>query len=159
VDPHERTEVPRVCLDSDVVIAGLFSKQGASHALLVLAEMGLVAVVLPLAGIDEVKRNLQEKLPEALPLFEKLLDAEWVDVHRPAPSAMEVALAYAHPKDAPIFAAALSSSASILVTHNTRHFQEIEAVRVMKPGDLLVEIRAWMVRFGPGTSREDDMDG
>ena len=42
--------------DADVVIAGLFSTLGASHALLVLAEMGLLPVVLPRAAVDEVKK-------------------------------------------------------------------------------------------------------
>ena len=50
MDPHEKTDAPRICLDSDVVIAGLFSTEGASHALLVLAEMGLLSVVLPRQG-------------------------------------------------------------------------------------------------------------
>ena len=147
MDPLARTEAPRICIDSDVVIAGLFSTQGASHALLVLAEMGLLPVVLPHAGVEEIQRNLEQKLPEALPLFARFLDASWVHVHVPTSEATLVALAHAHEKDAPILAAALSSNATILVTHNTRHFRRPEGVRVLKPATLLREIRAWMVRF------------
>jgi len=148
VDPLERTDAPRVCLDSDVVIAGLFSSQGASHALLMLAEMGLISVVLPSAGVEEVERNLAEKLPEALPLFTRFLDAGWVEVHAPAAAARRAANRQAHPKDVPILAAAISAGATILVTHNTRHYRKSEGVRVIKPGALLREIRAWMIRFG-----------
>ena len=148
MDRPAKTDARRVCLDSDVVIAGLFSKEGASHALLVLAEMGLIAVVLPRAGVTEIRRNLGSKLPEALPLFERILEAPWVEVHAPRASATKAAAKLAHTKDAPIFAAALSSEATILVTHNTRHFHSTEGLRVLRPGALLREIRAWMVQFG-----------
>ena len=147
MDRPERTDAPRVCLDSDVVIAGHFSSKGASHALLMLAEMGLISVVLPSAGVAEVERNLTEKLPEALPLFTRFLGAGWVDVHVPTAATRRAAKRHAHPKDVPILAAAISAGATILVTHNTRHYRKSEGVRVLKPGALLREIRAWMIRF------------
>ena len=147
MDPHDRIDGPRICLDSDVVIAGLFSTEGASHALLVLAEMGLLAVVLPNAGVQEVERNLRAKLPDALPLFVRFLDAPWVQVHTPTAAASKAAAAHAHAKDAPILAAAISSGANTLATHNTRHFRKNQYVRVLRPASLLREIRAWMIRF------------
>ena len=148
MDPHEKTDAPRICLDSDVVIAGLFSTEGASHALLVLAEMGLLFVVLPIAAVEEVERNLKAKLPEALPLFGRLRDVPWVAIHRPSSAAEKAARPHAHPKDVPILAAAISADAYALVTHNTRHYRKGEELRVLKPATLLREIRAWMVRFG-----------
>jgi len=38
----EKTEPLPVCLDADVLIAGLLSRTGASHAILVLGELGLL---------------------------------------------------------------------------------------------------------------------
>ena len=143
----ERTEPIRVCLDSDVVIAGLFSTSGASHALLVLGELGLLAVVVPEAAVEEVTRNLQAKLPEALPLFDRFLDSPAVEVQAVSTRHLESAQDYAHAKDVPILAAALAARAAILVTHNTRHFRKIAGVRVTRPGTFVREVRAWMLGF------------
>ena len=148
MDPHEKTDAPCIRLDSDVVIAGLFSAEGASHALLVLAEMGLLRVVLPSAAVEEVTRNLEAKLPEASPLFGRFLAAPWVEIHTPSPAAKNAAAALAHAKDVLILAAAISADAAVLVTHNTRHYRRCPNVRVLKPAALLREIRAWMIRFG-----------
>ena len=63
MDPHAKIEPPLVCADADVLIAGLFSTKGASHALLVLAEIGLVRVAVPASAVDEVRRNVAAKLP------------------------------------------------------------------------------------------------
>ena len=69
----EKTEPLPVCVDADVLIAGLLSRTGASHAILVLGEIGLLRLVLPEAAVAEVRRNLVAKLPEAAPLFEEFL--------------------------------------------------------------------------------------
>ena len=71
----EKTEPVPVCLDADVLIAGLLSRTGASHAILVLGEIGLLRLVLPEAAVAEVRRDLSAKLPEAVPLFEEFLRA------------------------------------------------------------------------------------
>ena len=146
--PGEQTEPARVCLDADVVIAGLFARTGASHAILVLGEIGLMHVVLPQAAVNEVRRNLQEKLPEAFPHLDQFLRAVAVEVCRPAPADRKQARRLAHEKDVPVMAAALSSRAAFLVTHSTRHFKSSEHVRVIRPRKLIEDARAWMARFG-----------
>ena len=75
----EKTDPVPVCLDADVLIAGLLSRTGASHAILVLGEIGLLHLVLPEAAVEEVRRNLSAKLPEAVPLFEEFLRAPRYD--------------------------------------------------------------------------------
>ena len=65
----EKTDPVAVCPDADVLIAGLLSRRGASHAILILGEIGLLQVVLPEAVVEEVRRNLAAKLPEAGPLW------------------------------------------------------------------------------------------
>ena len=59
----ERTEPLLVCVDADVLIAGLMSRAGASHAILILGEVNLLRLVLPEAAVAEVRRNLAAKLP------------------------------------------------------------------------------------------------
>ena len=80
----EKTDPVPVCLDADVLIAGLLSCTGASHAILVLGEIGPLHLVLPEAAVEEVRRNLSAKLPEAVPLFEEFLRAVPVTIHRPS---------------------------------------------------------------------------
>ena len=79
--PPEKTEPLLVCVDADVLIAGLLSRTGASHAILIFGEFGLVRLVLPEAAVDEVRRNLAAKLPEAAPLFGEFLRVVPVQIH------------------------------------------------------------------------------
>jgi predicted nucleic acid-binding protein len=142
-----KTEPVSVCLDADVLIAGLLSRTGASHAILILGEIGLLTLVLPEAVVEEVRRNLSAKLSEALPLFEEFLRSVPARVYRPTAQDRERAHTLADPKDVPILAAALGSGAPLLVTHNVRHFRSGEGVRVVRPRVLIEEARAWMAGF------------
>jgi predicted nucleic acid-binding protein len=148
VAPGAKTEPVAVCLDADVVIAGLFSRAGASHAILVLGEVGLLRIVLPAAAVDEARRNIQRKLPEALPTFEVFLSSSFVAIFRPTSRHMNRARRLSHDKDVPVMAAAIGAGADVLVTHNTKHFESGEGVRVVRPRTLITEARAWMARFG-----------
>ena len=144
----EKTEPLPVCVDADVLIAGLLSRTGASHAILVLGEIGLLRLVLPEAAVAEVRRNLVAKLPEAAPLFEEFLRSVPVQIHQATPHDRERAREFADPKDVPIFAAAIGAGARLLVTHNVRHFRSGAGVRVVRPRTLIEEARAWMASFG-----------
>lgn len=53
--PEPKT--PRLFLDSSVIIAGLASRTGASHAILALAELGLIRLVGCPYILTEVERN------------------------------------------------------------------------------------------------------
>lgn len=143
-----KPEPVRACLDADVLIAGLLSRTGASHAILVLGEIGLLDMVLPEAAVEEVRRNLSTKLPEAAPLFEEFLRAVAVRVYRLTPRDRERARDLADPKDIPILGAAIGSGSRLLVTHNVRHFRSGEGVRVVRPRTLIEEARAWMAALG-----------
>lgn len=146
--PPEKTEPVAVCVDADVLIAGLLSRAGASHAILLLGEIGLLHLLVPEAAVDEVQRNLAAKLPETAPLFEEFLRTVRVQVYRPGPRDHERARKFAHPKDVPILAAAIGAGAPLLVTHNVRHFRSSDSVRVVRPRTLIEEARAWMGSLG-----------
>lgn len=149
--PPEKTEPLLVSIDADVLIAGLLSKTGASHAILVLGELGLLRLILPEAAVGEVRRNLAAKLPEALPLFEEFLRVVSVQIRAPTAQDLKRARELADPKDVPILAAAIGAGARLLVTHNVRHFRSGEGVRIVRPRTLIEEARAWMRSFGsPG---------
>ena len=143
-----KTEPLSVCVDADVLIAGLLSCTGANHAILVLGEFGLIRLVLPEAAVAEVRRNLAVKLPEAAPLFEEFLRAVAVQIHRSRADDHERARELADAKDVPIIAAAISAGARLLVTHNIRHFRSGQGARVVRPRTLIEEARAWMRSLG-----------
>ncbi len=144
----EKTEALPVGVDADVLIAGLLSRTGASHAILVLGELGLLRLVLPEAAVAEVRRNLAAKLPESAPLFEEFLRAVPVQVQRPTAHDRERARELADAKDVPILAAAIGAGTRVLVTHNVRHFRSGEGVRVVRPRTLLEEVRGWLGSLG-----------
>ena len=144
----EKTEPLPVCLDADVLTAGLLSRTGASHAILVLGELGLLRLVLPEAAVAEVRRNLTNKLPETAPLFEEFLRVVPLQIYRPTSQDREHARELADTKDVAILAAAIGAGARLLVTHNVRHFRSGQGVRVVRPRTLVEEARAWMASFG-----------
>ena len=146
--PTGKTEPVAVCLDADVLIAGLLSRTGASHAILILGEIGLLGLVLPEAVVDEARRNLTDKLSETLPLFEEFLRSVPVRVYQPTAQDQERARNLADQKDVPILAAAIGAGTPLLVTHNVRHFRSGEGVRIVRPRVLIEEARAWMAAFG-----------
>jgi predicted nucleic acid-binding protein len=148
VGPTGKTEPVAVCLDADVLIAGLLSRTGASPAILILGEIGLLGLVLLEAVVDEVRRNLTDKLSETLPFFEEFLRSVPVRVYRPTAQDRERARTLADQKDVPILAAAIGAGAPLLVTHNVRHFRSAEGVRIVRPQVLIEEARAWMTAFG-----------
>ena len=133
--------LPRVFLDTSVLIAGLASATGASSTVLVLAEAGLVTLVASEQVFVEAERNLAAKLPRAIPEYRRLLES--VPIERvPAPLSAEVAAAalVIHGGDAPILAAAIAARVDALVTLDRKHFVSDGSVgrwsglRIMTPG-------------------------
>jgi hypothetical protein len=124
------------------------STKGASHAILVLGELGLFTLIVPKAAVEEVRRNLRDLLPETIPLFDQFLSCRAVQVRAGSGKDETAARTHADSKDIPILAAAIGSGAGLLVTHNTRHFASTPSVRVLRPSALLEEARAWIASRG-----------
>jgi predicted nucleic acid-binding protein len=149
-EPHPR--IPRVFMDSSSLFAGAASRWGASRAILTLAEIGLLQIVVCQQVLDETRRNLMEKAPEAMPYFERItlaLKLEVVDY----PSEEDVAKCketIRHVSDAPILAAAMNAAPDRLVTLNTQHFiDDPEVARksglvIQTPGQFMMEIRGFL---------------
>jgi hypothetical protein len=82
---------------------------GASHAIMVLGELGLLRLVLPEAAMGKVRRNLTTKLPEGAPLFEEFLGAVPVQIYRLTHHDRERARELADAKEVAILAAAIGA--------------------------------------------------
>ncbi len=145
--PTSPLETPRIFLDSSVLIAGVASFTGASRAILVLAELGLLKLVVCPYILKETDRNLAKKLPEALPYYRRLCNSlDWEVVSDPLPGDVRRWAGIIEAKDAPILAAAVEAKPARLVTLDTKDFTpetaEQAELAICTPGDLLREIRA-----------------
>jgi hypothetical protein len=146
-------------IDADVLFAGAAapSEHGASLVILRMAEITLIEALTSQQVIDEAERNLVAKLPAALPTFRLLVsrclrvvpDLEPSDVAACVGHVPELGQARAHPKDAPILAAAVRYRCPWLVTFNVRHYQPRHpAVTVLTPGQLILRVRDRLARLG-----------
>ncbi len=138
------TTLPRVFIDADALFAGAAgpTEFGASLVVLRMAEITLVEAITCQQVIDEVERNLTDKIPTALPAFH-LIVSRCLQV-TPTPSATEC-LPYhglADPKDLPILVAAVREQCPMLITFNGRHFQPGHPdVLVLRPGEFIRRTR------------------
>jgi len=139
--------VIRLFLDASVLFAAALSPTGASREIMQLASQGKVRVVLSTVVIEEARRNLGRKAPEALPLFETFLQLFPHDVVDPPKPLVMAATAYVAAKDAPIVAAAQHAQVDMLVSLDRKHLvgvpgiEESSGVRITLPSEALQEIR------------------
>lgn len=138
-------DAPRIFLDADAVIAGMCagSVESAAYVLLLLGEATLIDAVVSEQVVVEVSRNVARLLPDRAPEAELVLRRACRLVETPPDGAVAVAADWAHPKDAPILAAALASDCRTLVTFNGRDFRPpSDRLTVQTPGACLSQIRA-----------------
>ena len=138
----------RVFFDADVLIAGAASTTGASHVLLRLSEFGLFEGVTCGQVLRECERNLEAKLPGALPVFRALVTAAAITVTpEAAPDVLDRLRGQAHDDDLPILAAAVVSECAYLTTFNLRHYRATSGqIAITRPGDLVARLRRALTR-------------
>ena len=141
VDSPRRT---RIFMDADVLFAGSASpnEYSASLVLLRMAEITLIEAIVSTQVITEAERNLRAKIPLALPAFKLLVSRCLRETPDPHTDEIKALNDLADPEDAPILAAAIREQCPYLATFNVRHYQlGIKTVTVLKPGDLVQQIR------------------
>jgi predicted nucleic acid-binding protein len=136
----------KVFLDASVIIAGSASRSGASRAVLNLAEIGLIQAVISEQVLTEVERNIQEKLPQALPYLTELLGyIAWEIQDDPTFEEFGRWISIIEAKDAPILEAALQAGSDYLLTLNTKDFSPDVAhhsgLIIHTPGEFIRQIR------------------
>jgi len=141
----------RVFVDADVLIAGAAgpSEHGASLVVLRLAEITLIEAVACQQVIAEAERDIEAKLPGALPAFRLLVARCLRIVGDPGPDVLDAFKDQADQKDLPILVAALQAECGFLVTFNTRHYRPTgDSILVVRPGDLVARVRDRLAAFG-----------
>lgn len=119
----------RVFADSSVIIAGAASRKGASHAVLMMAEIGLFELIISEQVVIECQRNLSKKLPAALPVFNELLTQMNLEI-LPDPPLSESNRwdTIIEAKDA-LMAAAFLAKVDRLLSLNTKDFTQEVAIK------------------------------
>jgi putative PIN family toxin of toxin-antitoxin system len=133
----------KVVLDTNVIVAGLRSRRGASFLVLDLVEKGELSIILNAPLIEEyedVVRRVEHRRVHQL---------SETDIHRFLSGLIAVAemvetrmdrrvTMTRDPDDAVVAEAAIDGRADHLVTHNIRHFAEVaDRISVVTPGQLL----------------------
>jgi putative PIN family toxin of toxin-antitoxin system len=133
----------RVVLDTNVIVAGLRSRRGASFLVLDLVEKGELSIILNAPLIEEyedVVRRVEHRRVHQL---------SETDIHRFLRGLVAVAemvetrmdrrvTMTRDPDDAVVAEAAIDGRADHLVTHNIRHFAEVaDRISIVTPGQLL----------------------
>ncbi len=135
----------RVFLDSNVVLSGFLSDKGAPRIILDLLCLGLpfLSGVTGRYNIIEIERNLANKLPAALPVYEQYFPRLNLEII-PLPSAAEVKKLSGHTaeKDIPVLASALKGRADFLVTGDKKDFAALMMkgsypFRILTPAEFL----------------------
>lgn len=121
--PPPDPNAPSVFLDTSVIISGILSRQGASHAILTLCELGLLRLVVCPYILDEATNNLSVYLPEIAARFQELrVSINWETIPDPSADQLRKWQGIVPDKDLPVLAAAIIANPSQLVTLDTKHF-------------------------------------
>lgn len=136
----------KVFLDASVIIAGVASRTGASRAVLNLAEIGLIQAVVSRQVLDEVERNIRQKIPQVLPTLGTLLThISWEIQEDPSPEQFLRWESIIEAKDAPILEAALQIDSDYFLTLNTKDFTpavaQASGLVIQTPGAFIQQIR------------------
>lgn len=141
---------PRVFVDADVLFAGSASptEHGASLIILRMAEITLIEAITSQQVILEVERNLEEKIPAALPSFRVLVNRCLQVRANPSPQELAPFAGMGDPKDMPLLATAVRETCPWLVTFNVRHFHPGHPeVTVLQPGEFILRVRDLLTRM------------
>lgn len=135
---------PKLFVDADVLFAGAASpsEHSASLMVLTLSEITLIKALTSEQVVTEAERNLEAKIPAALPAFRHLVSRCLTVVSDPEPGKISPHSGLADPKDLPLLAAAVREGCPWLVTFNIRDYQPGHPdVEVLRPGGFIARIR------------------
>lgn len=128
-------------LDSSVIIAGLASKTGGSHKILLMAEYKIIIPLISEVVVQETLSNIKKKMPQHYSLFYTLFQRLPFKLIDPSEDDFKRALTMINEKDAPILAAAMTGKAEWLLSLDRHFFQpELTAFTGMNigtPGDFI----------------------
>lgn len=134
----------RVFLDTSVVFAAILSPGGGARKLFLLAEAGVLRLVVGPTVLKECDEVIRRKAPGSSPKLAQLLAAAQTETSAP-PSKRELKTAQSHVRyvpDAHVLAEAIRAKPDWFVTHDKEHFLKSRSkiklpFEIGTPGDLI----------------------
>ena len=123
-------EVLRLFLDANVIFSAALSNQSRAAVLFGLARAGACKLVSSGYAVEEARRNLKAKHPDALNRFAKVVDLIEVGAEADSRRLLQAAATGLDPGDVPILAAALGQ-ADALVTGDRKHFGQFMGKKLL----------------------------
>lgn len=111
----------RIFVDASVLFAATHSPRGSARDLIEAGIRGHVTLVLSPFVIQEIRRNLLSKAPEALSLFEAFLAPGLLLIVQPSSALVQHVAAVIVLKDAPVVAGAIDAGATVVATYDRKH--------------------------------------
>lgn len=113
-----------------------------------MAEITLVEAYASQQVLDEAERNLQARLPQALPAFHMIVRRCLQKVPNPEVDEVQRYAGLAERAALPVLAAALQAGCPWLASFNTRHYRPGHPdLTVLAPGDFLLQARDLLARM------------
>jgi len=134
----------KVFLDTSVVFAAVLSPAGGARRLFLLAEAGILKLVIGPTVLKECEEVVRRKTPGSLPILAQLLAAAQVESSAP-PSRGQIKAVKAYVRyepDARVLAEAINAKPDWFVTHDKEHFLKSRSkfdltFEMGTPGDLI----------------------
>jgi predicted nucleic acid-binding protein len=140
----DATDRLRVYVDADVLLASCASpsSHSAGQVVLSLSESTLLDAVTSELALEECRRSLERKLPDATETFEFLVRRSLDVVPAPSKETVRRHAGRADWKDVPHLACALKHGCACLVTYNTSDYTPGHPdVQIVWPGELVRRVR------------------
>ena len=144
----------RVFLDSNVILSGLFSEIGPPRIILDLfcLDLPMLHGLTGAYNLMEIERNLQKKMPAALPVYREYVAKIRLEAIPLPPPEMVLKLSGATAdKDVPVLASAITGKADFLVTGDKKDFSRKKlkgqySFRIVTPAEFIEEIMPEMLK-------------
>lgn len=126
---------PKVFLDTNILIAAIFSAKGGSREILRLGEIGVIQLFASQDVLAELEEKVLKKQPSSLVIIATVLENSGIEIVDPP--AIEIVqhcqrfLAYAD--DAVVFAAVVDAQVDYFVTLYRQHFLNNSLVPISLP--------------------------
>lgn len=126
--PAQTTTLPKVFIDSSILIAAAISARGAARDLLRSGFRGELELCISSLVLEESERNLRLKAPEAVSDFDTFRGLLVADLFDPPQSFVQSTAKVVVWKDAPVVAAAIVAGARYLATYDRKHLLSQKSV-------------------------------
>lgn len=138
----------KVFLDSNVILSGLFSDQGAPRIILDILTLKLPFLLGSTGEYNllEIERNLKKKMPGVFSVYKRYLSRLNLKIIPiPGPEEIKKISGQIADKDIPVLVSAIQSKADFLVTEDKKHFEKLKVpgnypLKIITPSEFLERV-------------------